>query len=334
MSACRLSEPADVELPTGLAGGFVTGVTSEDELLVNTGKVPGVADTLSVWSPGTGKVTTIVHREPPKSIEQATSQIGGASGDGRWIAWEETGFTLEHANWTMWAADRTTGSIFRIGSFEPGADGTAPAGFASDISVEGDRAAWSAPVEIRPGQLLPRIYAADLGTRKMQRLPATAAWPSLVGGVIHAVEAFKVAGPDTLARPVTILADGSTEPVSSVSPAIVMSYAAGDAGSIELTYDQPATEALPNPSTSAVTVDASGRVRAYPMEAGTGQAKAGDGFLAWSDQQNLWVLLDGAATPQLLEHDVDGIGLYAAGRTLLWTHGLDNTRRAVTVDCG
>ncbi len=141
------------------------------------------------------------------------------------------------------------------------------------------------------------------------------------------------AGTDTKAQPVTIAADGSVSRLAGVAPAVVMAHAAGESGTVLLTADQTTPDASASAATSAIVVDHAGRVRTLALESGTGQAGAGDGFLAWSDQQSLWILPDGATAPQLLEHDADGVSLLAAGHTLVWVHGVDNARRMVTVAC-
>ncbi len=345
-AACRLSDPVAVTAPARLMSlsGSVTGVTDRGELIVSQSHVVIVTDTLSLLDPRTGKVTSVVARPVPKSAEAATSQIGGATGNADWVVWEEVGFYLEHADWRMWAMDRRTGKIREVAAFDPGPDGLAAPGWASDVSLLGDIATWSAPAMLGPNTAGERIYVADLRTKTVRRLDAEAQWPSLMSAS-QLVAAMQV-GTDpgsgqVLAQPTTItLANGTATPQDWMDPVRVLAYAASGSGSVAVRLLKEATAEDSVRVADVITRDARGTVRTFTLPNGSGPVVAGTGFLAWTDQRHLWILPSGQAQPTMLlatEDDSTQVQVFANGTTVFWrTVGFDyswTTNRMASVIC-
>lgn len=346
-AACRLSDPVAVTAPARLTRlhGSVLGITDRGELIVVQSHVGFVTDTLSLLDPRTGKVTSVVARPVPKSAEAATSAIGGsATGNADWVVWEEVGFYLEHADWRMWAMDRRTGMVRQVAAFDPGPDGLAAPGWASDLSLRGDIVAWSAPAMLGPNTAGQRIYVADLRAKTVRRLDAEAAWPSLMSAS-QLVAAMQV-GTDpgsgqVLAQPTTItLANGTATPQDWMDPVRVLAYAASGSGSVAVRLLKEATADDSVRVADVITRDARGTVRTFTLPNGSGPVVAGTGFLAWTDQRHLWILPSGQAQPTMLlatEDDSTQVQVFANGTTVFWrTVGFDyswTTNRMASVIC-
>lgn len=305
-TSCRLSDPVPVTAPaslTSLSGGVV-GITDRGELIVLQSHFVGVGDTLSLFDPGTGTVTKVVARPVAKSQEAATSQIGMATGNTDWVIWEEVGFFIEHADWRMYAMDRRTGTIRKVAAFDAWAGGPAAPGWASDISLLGDIATWSAPAMIGPNRMGQRIYVANLRARTEQRLDVEARWPSLLSSSQIAAAMQVGTDPDSgkvLSQPATIvLKDGKATPQEWISPARLLGQASSSAGTVVARLLMEATADDPVAVADVVTNDLDGVTRTFPLSVEWGPVVAGTGFLAWTDQQDLWVLPSRRAEPTLL----------------------------------
>ena len=325
--ACRLSDPVTVTAPARLTRlhGSVFGVTDRGELIVVQSHLGWVMDTLSLLDPQTGMVTPVVARPVPKSMEAATSSIGGsATGNADWVVWEEGGFYLEHADWTMWAMDRRTGKVREVATFDPGPDGLAAPGWASDVSLLGDIATWSAPAMLGQNRAGQRIYVADLRARTVRRLDVEAKWPSLMSAsqLVAAMEVGTDPGSgQVLAQPTTItLANGTATPQDWMDPVRVLAYAASGSGSLAVRLLKEATAADSVRVADVITRDARGTVRTFTLPNDSGPVVAGTGFLAWTDQRHLWILPSGQAQPTtLLETKGDTqVQVFAAGSFLFW----------------
>lgn len=328
VDACRLSPTSGVTPPVSLVSdhGNVVGITDGGDLIVLQSHFAGVGDRLSLLDPRTGAVSPVVSRPIAKSQEAATSQIGGsATGNADWIVWEEVGFSLEHADWRIWALDRRTGAVRKVASFDRGPDGLAPPGFASDISLEGDIAAWSAPAALSGDKVGERIYVADLRAKTVRRLNLEARWPALIARteLIAAVQAGTDPGSGkVLAQPATIeVTTGTSSRQGWIKPARLLALAASLAGVVvtrlvsEASADNPATVA------EVVTQDAAGATQTFPLPTDWGPVIAGAGFLGWTDARHLWLLPSGQAEPTVLLETADDstqIQVIANGGTLLW----------------
>jgi hypothetical protein len=347
IAACHLSDPIVVTAPASLIslGGNVLGVTDRGELIVLQSHLVGVGDTLSLFDPRTGTISPVVSRTVAKSQEAATSQIGGtATGNADWVVWEEVGFYLEHADWRMWALDRRTGKVRKVATFDPGPDGLAAPGWASDVSLLGDVATWSAPAMLGPNRAGERIYVADLRAKTVRRLDEEARWPSLVAAsqLVAATQVGTDPGSGkVLAQPTTIsLPSGTATPQDWIGPANLVAQAASPAGTVvdrllkEATADDPVVVA------EVLTHDAAGLTRTFPLPDGWGPVVAGTGFLAWTDQRHLWILPSRQAQPTMLlttEDDSTQVQVIANGTTVFWrTVGFDyswTTNRMARVIC-
>ncbi|MBA2381996.1 MAG: hypothetical protein H0V73_07785 [Chloroflexi bacterium] len=314
-------------------------MTDRGELIVLQSHLVGVGDTLSLFDPISQTVTPIVARPTPSSQDAATSQIGGATGNADWIVWEESGFVLEHADWTMWAMDRATGRVAKVASFEPGPNGKAVPGFASDVSLSGSAAAWSAP-----GPSGQRITIADLRAGTHRELQTEARWPSMTGGdaLIAAVRAGTDAGSGkVLSQPTTIgLRNDQASPVDWIEPARLQGLASSSAGSVAVRLVKEATPDDPVTVAEVVTHDAAGAIGTFPLPNDWGPPAAGTGFLAWTDQRHLWVLPSGRAEPTMLLQIADDgsqIAVIANGSWIYWrTLGFGDpwaSNRVATVTC-
>lgn len=328
-SGCQLSDPVTLALPAQLSNldGTISGVTEQGELLVAQSHLPHITDTLSVLNPRTGAIELVVSRPPAASVDAAASQIGEVSGNADWIVWEEVGFYLEHADWTLWAKDRHSGTIRKVASFEPGTGGQAAPGFISHISLLGDLAAWSAPIEVPGSKVEPRIYVADLRARTVRMLEPMAQWPSLIS--THELAAAVVVAYDAdgkaLAQPATItLPDGKVTVQDWVAPARLLAHAASASGTVVVRMVKAPTAEDPVTVAEIVARDASGTARTFALPQDWGDVAAGPGFLAWLDQRHVWALLSGQADAMVLTEtpSVDlGIRIVAAGRFLFWQTG-------------
>ena len=306
--------------------GSVLGLTDQGELLVLQSHLIGVGDTLSLFDPQTGTVSRVVSRPVAKSQEAATSQIGGsATGNADWVVWEEVGFFLEHADWRMWAMDRRTGEVRKVASFDPGPDGLAAPGWASDVSLLGDIATWSAPAVLGQNRAVERIYVADLRAKTVRRLGVEAQWPTMLSAS-QLIAATQVgtdpASGKVLAQPTTIdLPAGKATPQDWIKPSRLLAEAASPAGTVvtrlvtEATADNPVTVA------EAQTHDAAGQTRTFALPNDWGPVVAGRGFLAWTDARHLWILPSGQAQPTMLLETADDstqVQVIVTGNRVFW----------------
>lgn len=347
-AACRLSDPVVVTAPPSLMAlhGSVSGLTDRGELLVVQSHLLGIGDTLSLLDPRTGTVTPVVARPAPKSQETATSQIGGTvTGNADWVVWEEVGFYLEHADWRMWALDRRTGMVREVAAFDPGPDGQAAPGWASDLSLLGDIVTWSAPAMLGPNRAGERIYVADLRARTVRRLDIEANWPTVSSA--HEIMAAVQVGTDpasgkVLALPTAIsLPDGTAAQQDWIAPALLLAQASSPAGTVVARLLKQATADDPVAVADVLTHDAdSGVTRTFALPDGWGPVVAGTGFLAWADQQHLWILPSGQAEPTLLlatPDDTTQVQVFANGSFVFWRsvgHQYDwTTNRLARVIC-
>ena len=331
-AACRLSDPVRVTAPARLTnftriGGGVVGVTDRGELIVAQSHLLGFTDTLNLFDPRTGTVTPVVSRPTPKNPEAATSAIGGfVTGNADWVVWEEVGFWLEHSDWRMWALDRATGKVREVASFEPGPDGQVAPGWASDLSLLGDIVTWSAPAMLGPNRAGQRIYVADLRAGTVRRLDMEASWPSMMSA--HEISAATEVGTDpatgkVLALPTTIsLPGGKATPQDWMKPAVLLSQASSPAGTVVTRLLRQATADDSVAIADVMTHDAaSGLTRTFALPNGWGPVVAGLGFLAWADQQHLWILPSGQAEPTMLLETPDDsaqVQVFANGSFVFW----------------
>ncbi len=325
--ACRLSNPASVTAPASLAqySGQVAGVTDRGELLVLQSHLPGVGDTVSILDPAAGVVTPVVSRTPPASADDATSQIAASiTGDADWVVWEEVGFYLEQADWHMWAFDRRTGEVREVASYDPGPGGKIAPGWASDVSLLGDLAAWAAPVVLGPDTFGSRIYMADLRARTVRRLDLEANYPSLLSAVeLGAAMRTVVTDPatgDGLAQPVAIsLPDGAATPEDWVAPARLLAGAASRAGTVVVRLLKNSTAEDPTVDADVVARYPTGQTRTFGLPGRWGPVGAGPGFLAWSDYSHLWVQPSGQTEPtMLLDAGPDAVRFFVNGSYVFW----------------
>ncbi len=330
-AACRLSDVA-LAVPAGLQDlhGNVNGVTDRGELLVLQSHVGYVTDTLTVFDPATGASTLVVRRPAPSSEAAATSQVAEAAGDLGWVVWIEIGFALEHDDWRLWSYNRGTGAVREVAKFDPGPDGQAAPGWGSDVSLLGDTAAWSEPAMLGPNRMGQRVYVADLRTGAVRRLGAEAQWPSLVSPT-ELVAALQVgtdpASGGVLARPASFpLAGGRPVPQAWAPPALVVGEAASSAGTVVASVARVATADNVSEPAQVLTRGADGATRTYQLPGQWGPVAAGTGFLAWSDEQNVWIRPAGQAEPTLLlttpadqfAESVTQVDIHAAGPYFLW----------------
>jgi hypothetical protein len=343
-AACALSEPVAPALPPSLAklGGVVGGLTDQGELLVKQSHPGGPADTLTVFNPRTGAVQAVVSR-PPQTYSTAKSQIGAASGNAGWIVWDETGFSLEVGDWTIWAMNRRSGKVRKVASFEPGANGRAVPGFATGVSLLGDLATWSADIEVPGNKTEPRIYLADLHADTVRRLDTEAKWPSLT--TADELDAAVAVGRDTdgkvLARPGTIkLTDATVTTGDWIQPTRVLGASSSASGTVLVRLVKAATADDPLATADIVTHDAAGATRTFSLPNGWGDVAAGEGFLAWLDERHLWILPSGQAEPTKLVElpdDTMGVGMVASGPNIYWwTDSTEGrlTERLARIVCG
>lgn len=302
----------------------MSGLTDQGELLVVGSRNGMAADTLAVYDSGTGAISTVVAWPAPRSPDTVASQIDGPTGNARWIIWEETGFVLEHDDWTMWAADRRTGRVRKIASFDPGPDGQAAPGWTSDVALLGDVAAWSAPAMLGPGRAGQRLYVADLAAQRVRRLDAEARWPWLLSrGELEAVvqTGTDASSGKVLAQPATFdLATGASKSDDWIPAARLVSAAGSGAGVVVERLLTEATADRSYATADAVVRDASGKVRTFVMPGQFGSAAAGAGFLAWTDSLHAWLLPSGAWEPQVLV-SVEGDPTAAEGRVQVMGNG-------------
>ena len=327
-AACRLSDPVSIPAPASLLslGGSVAGLTDQGELIVVQSHLVGVVDTLSLLDPRSGAITPVVSRPVAKSQDAAKSSIGGAPiGNADWVVWEEVGPYLEHADWTMWALDRRSGTIRKVASFAPGPDGLAAPGWASDVSLLGDVATWSAPAMLGPNRAGERIYVADLRAKTVQRLDVEAKWPALASAnqLVAAMQVGTDPGSGkVLAQPTTItIASGATTVQDWIGPARLLAQASSSAGTVVTRLVKEATAEDPVTVAEVLTHDAAGVTRTFPLPNDWGPVVAGTGFLAWTDQRDLWILPSGQAEPTLLlttPDDSTQIAILVNGSTVFW----------------
>jgi hypothetical protein len=323
-AACRMTTEAIVvpPAPDG-APQVVDALLRTGELVVIGTHLSGLGDSLSVWDPSSGSLDRVVTRTTPKSFETAVSQIWDTAGSADWVVWQESGFSLEVGDWVLWAANRHTGVVRKVASSEPGPNGLAAPGFPSNISVLGDLAAWSAPVPLPKGHIQERIYVADLATGKTKRLDPVARWPMVVSAdsvvAAHAVGA--TAANKVLADVAKIaIKDGTATSLDFAKPAQLVALATSRSGTVAVRLiRQPSAEDSTNVAEILARLDDTNRV--FPLPVDWGPVGAGDGFLAWTDQLHLWVLLSGTAEPLQLAEIDDQIGnlrILAAGPYLFW----------------
>ncbi len=268
-----------------------------------------------------------------------------ATGNADWVIWEEVGFLIEHADWRMYAVDRRTGTIRKVAAFDAWAGGPAAPGWASDISLLGDIATWSAPAMIGPNRAGEQIYIANLRAKTEQRLDVEARWPSLLS--TSQIAAAMQVGTDpgsgrVLSQPTTItLKDGKATPQDWISPARLLGQASSSAGTVVARLLMEATADDPVAVADVVTYDPNGVTRTFPLSMEWGSVVAGSGFLAWTDQQHLWVLPSRQAEPSLLlqtsADSTQAPQVIVNGTQIFWRPvGFDydwSTNRMATVAC-
>lgn len=330
-AACRLEDVA-LAVPAELQGlnGAVNGVTDRGELLILQSHVGYIADTLTLFDPATGASTPVVRRPAPKSEEAATSAMAEAAGDAGWVVWMEQGFALEHDDRHLWSYNRGTGAVREVASFDPGPDGQAAPGWGSDVSLLGDTAAWSEPAMLAPNRMGQRIYVADLRTGAVRRLDAEAQWPSLVSPT-EVVAALQVgtdpASGGVLARPASFPLSGG-QPVAQdwAPPALVVGEASSAAGTVVASVARVATADDVSEPAEILTHGADGTTRTYQLPGQWGPVAAGTGFLAWSDEQTVWIRPTGQPEPTVVlatpadqvQESVTQVDIHAAGPYFLW----------------
>jgi hypothetical protein len=178
VAACVLSDPVDVVLPAALLEheGVVSGLSTEGELLVTQRRGAVGADKLSLYDPRSASIVPVVSRTPAKTQADATSQIANGTANADWIVWAEVGFTLDGGEWAIWSQDRHTGEVRMVKSFDPTSSGRPAPGSESAVSLLGDLATWSAPIEAPGNKAAPRIYVANLRAETVKRLEVEARW--------------------------------------------------------------------------------------------------------------------------------------------------------------
>lgn len=335
-TACRMDEAA-VNMPTDPDGPewFVDGVTPAGELLLVGVTAEGIGHAIEVLDTVTGTATRVIARKP-ESFETATSGISGPSGTADWIVWQQSGFSLDESDWTMFVHDRRTGENQELASFEPGSNGIAPPGWASDVAILGEVAAWSAPVEI-DGRVEQRIYAADLDAARVERLAPEARWPYPVSAdtLVALVLAGTTDENKALSEPSEIdLSDGSVTSLGILEPDRLLAFAASPSGLVALRRIGGSPDGM-TVEAEAVT-QLHGVVRRFPLEIDWAQAGAGNGFVAWSDDQHLWILTVGMEEPVLLEQVSGTMGnlrFRANGEYLFWHTDEGPTNVLMRVTC-
>jgi hypothetical protein len=343
VAACVPGPISSVALPPDLAklDGAVGSLTPDGELLITQQKAGLGGGVLTVLDPTSGATTHVVTRAPGETNAKATRQVTGNTAANRaWVAWEESGFSLEVGDWTIWSMERSSGRIRKVASFEPGSSGAALPGWPSSLSLLGDLLTWSANVE-SDGKVAPRIYLADLGKRTVGRLGVEGRFPAFVAAdqIAAVVRAGSLDG-HALAVPATVsVTDDSVRTAEWVAPARNLAFGASEAGVVEIRLVKEATAEDPVTVADVVTRDSTGVVRTFPLPNDWGYALAGTGFLAWSDASHLWILPSGQSEPKLLlaSDDPDyGLLAIASGPTLYWrAGGLDApaTNAMLAVSC-
>jgi hypothetical protein len=322
--------------------GAVDGLTDQGEAIVKQSDANGVGAILTVFDPSTGAIEPVVSRSPAASRDVTTSQIGGASGNADWIVWMELGFTLDTGDWVLWSMNRATGAVRKVASFEPGTNGRAVPGWPSGVSLLGDRASWSANIEVPGSKLEPRVYVADLRAETVRRLDPEAKWPSFISADEVAAVVAVGKGPEgkVLARPATIsLLDGTVLTDDWIEPARILAWSTSPSGTVVTRLVQEATVENPVTVAEVVVRDSVGETRTFALPDDWGDVAAGIGFLAWFDQRHLWILPSGQVEPtKLVETPGDwvGVGMMASSATIYWR--IDNAdatpvERLATVAC-
>ncbi len=326
--ACRLSDPATFTVPASLVqfNGQVGGVSEQGELLVLQSHYVGVGDTVSIFDPKSGAVTPVVARPVAASEEAATSQIAAnITGNADWVVWQEVGFYIEQADWHVWAFDRHTREVREIASFDAGPGGEIAPGWASDVSLLGDLAAWAAPVILGPKNVGMRIYVANLRAKTARRLDFEANYPSLLSAdelQAAMVTATDPTSGDGLAQPVTIsLRDATATPQTWLAPASIRAAASSSAGTLVVRILKTPTAQDPTVLDEVVTHDAKARTRTFKLTGEAGPVAAGSGFLTWTDYTHIWIQPSGQPEPTVLLDagtGGDAVRLFVNGAFVFW----------------
>jgi hypothetical protein len=345
--ACAVTEPRTIDPPASIRGknGTIIGMASTGELLILQSEIVGVGNRLSLFDPDSRTVTSVVTRKPPESQEAAKSQISGAAADADWVVWQESGFLLEHADWTMWSYERATRKIRQIATFKPGSDGLALPGWASEFSLVGSIAAWSSPTVLDGGRAGQRIFVADLRNGSTKMLSPEAILPSLVSetSLVAAVQTgVDPASRTVLSVPTTIsIGNEHLEPATRMEPFRIRSLSAGPAGTVLERHVSGGTAEESRVTAEVVLQDSTGATRTFPLVQDWGSVGAGQTYLAWADQRDLWILPSGSTQPvQVLSNEDDGstVALSAGPDRLYWrTIGFDvdpwSSSRIAKISC-
>ncbi len=303
-----MADPVPITLPPG-SGPDVQfdGFTTDGEMLTTkierqampNGDHEAVREALMVWDVDQQAAVTVVSRKAGAG-KALRDQIYAPTGNARWIVWLQTDFTLDHADWTMWAYDRQSGDVRKLGTNDRGPDGRgAPYGWAEPIHILGDEAAWSAPVWGASGIVESRVYVADLRHGTVRRLPTYAFLPHVTatGEVTAQVAVSQDAQKHPFSRPGVIdLATGDVAFVPGFDPARVYDFAVGAAGMIEVRILKRPTADYPFTTADVLLQDASGTVREFPLQSGSGPVAVGDNVIVWQEgalMYQVWALASG-----------------------------------------
>ena len=329
-----ISLPPGSDDPSVAFGGF----TADGEMLTTTierremsnGDHLAVREDLVVWDQDQQAPTTVVSLRADAG-KVLPDQIFAPTGNARWIVWLQTDFTLDEADWTIWAYDRESGDVRKLGAFDRGPDGRGAPGWAQPIRILGDEATWSAPVWASAGKIEPRIYVADLLQGTVRRLSRNAQYPALTanGQVTAPVAAHHDAKGNVLARPAVFdLATNDVALVSGFDPALVAAFDAGPAGMIEVRILTSATADHPFADADVELKLADGTMRTFPLEHGWGDVAVGDNVIAWQDELNVWALASGQETPVLIAKSsrLNDYELASFGGPILWTSWQGETK--------
>jgi hypothetical protein len=321
-AGCHLDDAALV-LPPDLADahGFIETITSVGEPIVAQTHGELYIDTVTVWDPMTDARQQVVSRPPASEASPPTTQVSNFVGDADWIAWEESGFSLDEADWTMWAMDRDTGEVRKVATHETDAAGKAAPGWASDLSLAGSTLAWSSPTVGARGSVT-RVWVADLASGTAKKLALDARFPSATSrDSLVALVATGSQGGRILAVPSTIPAGGGVPvPVAGFDPVRTLAFAASTRDAVVTRLIRAPTDS--DPVTGAdIEVGRDGVVTTYPLEVDWGPVAAGTGFVAWMDELHLWVLIDDAVAPVRLAtiaDPIENLRMSVAGPWIHW----------------
>ncbi len=114
-------------------GQWLVGVNQACNFIQN----PGLPSYAVLYNVATRHLLTM------QQLQQTQSQVLAASADANWVVWAEADDPPNFSDWTMFAYNRHTGQVQRLGQAVKGANGQAVAGPFSGPVVDQDHVLWS-----------------------------------------------------------------------------------------------------------------------------------------------------------------------------------------------